>query len=133
MAKRNDLHRKLKAADRRRGRRPSAPQPTTQQPAQGIDIAGLLVAAILEHRQQHKGANDAVVISALRGLIHHTEPSSEPSSSLYRRCLEISEREEVEMRCFRTSVEALLEQARHHSSDSGGSDTFITYLAVLAD
>ena len=81
---------------------------------------------------EFRDTSDAVVISALRGLVNRSQPSGKQASILHQRCQEIFLREDVDARSFRTSVEELLAQARRHD-DMSGDDPFITYLAVLAD
>ena len=133
MGKRENLKRKLKAADRRRQRRP-VPPATTVAPAtnkSALDVTGLIATEILQHAESASdGLSDSAVVAAMRSFLKGTSPSAEPSRSLYERFEQVSLRSEVDTRRFRSALSRMLDLAIS-SRDSKNQTAFLGYLSVL--
>lgn len=137
MAKPNDLKRKLKAADRRRARRPAAAHETSStgtafadsSSSTQVDVAGLCVAEILKMHGR-KQFRDSEVITALRAVLDGGTPSSSEAQLLHQRINAIALRDDVSPRAFREAVTGLEKTATtHRTPDNDGA--FMRFLTVL--
>ena len=136
MAKRNDLKKRLKAADRRRNRRKAAggsvikTAPKQPQVRPADMIAELLVA----YAREEKSPSDIVVSSALRACSCGDLPSKEPARSLALKIEAVSHQRGVTARAYRGALKELAEAANlHQSSQKDSPDAFLTYLSILAE
>jgi hypothetical protein len=136
MAKRNDLKKRLKAADRRRNRRQAAlgtvgkPAPKEPQARPADMIAELLVAYACEE----KSPSDIIVSSALRACLCGDLPNKEPARSLGLKIEAVSRQPGVTARAYRGALKELSEAASlHQGSQKDSPDAFLAYLSVLAE
>ncbi|TWU37034.1 hypothetical protein [Novipirellula artificiosorum] len=136
MAKRSDLLRRLKMADRRRNRRPTAAakpaQGRTAAPTPQTDVAGLVVTEILQFVDEGGRRSDAEVVSALRAFRRGSNPSSPDAMVLKQRLQQIGDRADVEMRTLRDAVGDLIDEATHYSDRGQANDRFVKYLQLVA-
>ena len=140
MAKRQDLKRKLKSADRRRRRRAAqvgtpagAPgiSPPAQHASDSVDVSGLIVNTILRFHQEAGGkTHDAAVVAAVRGCLNASAPRGEQSARLHQHLEELSQQGDVETRSFRRALSDLMEMAKRHE-DTQDPRAFLRYLALL--
>jgi hypothetical protein len=143
MARRDDLKKKLKAADRRRSRRePSqmgiAPRAdeaggtTVSDSASGnsVDVTGLCVEQIIKMNGR-KAFRDTEVIHAIRACLGGGSPTSSESQLLKQRLDAIEARDDVSTRRFRDALEMLLRSATDHRV-ADDDMAFMRYLIVLA-
>ncbi|WP_442507050.1 hypothetical protein SH528x_005936 [Novipirellula sp. SH528] len=142
MAKRDDLLRRLKQADRRRGRRPSTastPSVSGHQPAAASesgnqpDVTALIVSEVLAFTRSDKSCRDSQVVSALRALLRGSSPAVDSARRLRDQLQRIADRPDVKLRDFRSSVKGLSEQAMQFDREAGDDDRFLNYLAVLVE
>lgn len=137
MAKREAIRQKLKAADRRRQRRHSvASTPAASANESGsapIDVAGLVVAAILDHSHAlGSAARDVIVVAALNSLLRGTTPSGDQSKLLATELEQVAQRNDVPTRAFRDTLQQILAMATSHRDPRSG-DAFLRYLAMLSE
>ena len=136
MAKNDELKRKLKAASKRRARRPeplispSATIATDLTASNQLDVAGLCVDQILEPNRR-RTCNDLEVISALTCCVREANPSNEAAASLHQRLIEIADRDDVSSSQFREAVRSLLTTATQHQ-DAKDDTAFMRFLSILA-
>ena len=127
-----DLKKKLKAADRRRKRRSAAPGENAL-PAQRrrVDVSGLIALAILEHADSSKSeVRDAAVISTLRQCLKGGMMGNKTSQALYERLEQISLQTGVDRRDFRGALQQMLMLAQQ-CRDTKNSSAFIQYIGIL--
>lgn len=129
MAKRKDLRSKLKAADRRRKRRPEATAAPVA-PSPTIDVTGLLIERILDDSETPR--QDAVVLSALRAVLNQIPPNRPEPLELYQQILELQQREDVPARALRSAIEQLIAMANdQRQAGPGVANPFISYLSLM--
>ena len=133
MAKRNDLHRKLKAADRRRRKRPTggsglAPATTATPP---VDAPGLIVEAILHFRDGSQRFDDAIIIAALKACRRGIRPGGEQAAELFDQLQQIAAREKIPPRVLVRACDELLAQADQADQPSSQLNPFASYLSIL--
>lgn len=128
-----ELKRKLKAADRRRNRRP-VPVIETTAPSerQSIDVFELIAKAILEYVDSGASeVRDAIVLSAMRSCLNGGAITGKPSFPLSQRIEQIRQRTDVNQRSFRAALKQMLKLAQEYQ-DSKNTCAFIRYLGILA-
>ncbi|QDT06624.1 hypothetical protein K227x_50350 [Rubripirellula lacrimiformis] len=136
MAKNNDLKRSLKAADRRRSRRPRAVDSTGASAAQSsasnqVDVSGLLVVDILAaHRES--GLRDSELVVSLRACLAASTPSQDRSQQLMQRLAQIENRDDVSPRAYREAVRGILATALQHRV-ADNDHAFMQFLTVLSN
>ncbi len=132
MAKRADLRSKLKAADRRRQRRPqsggSAPVSVAEP---SVDVTGLIVESILEFRDGSQRFDDAIIIAALTACGRGIRPNGEQAAQLYDRLQQVALRERVPPRSLVAACHQLLAHADRGEPKSNERNPFAQYLAIL--
>ncbi|GAA5511158.1 hypothetical protein [Novipirellula caenicola] len=142
MAKRDDLLRRLKQADRRRSRRPNSsappnasphPSAAAKQSANQPDVTALVVAEVIAFTRSDQSCRDPQVVSALRAVLRGSSPAVDSARRLVDQLQRIADRPDVKLRDFRTAVKGLCEQAMQFDRDAEGDDRFINYLAVLIE
>lgn len=167
MGKKTSLKAKLKAADRRRKRRPSGlgahaspgtdeqagigermlaestPQSPQNQSAASSDKSSktttptdqainLVADAIVRYaKQRSRLANDALVISTLKGLLRGSSPSSEESSELCQELEKIPAMPQMDRRSYRAGMETVLGIALQQENKTT-PDAFLQYLQILS-
>lgn len=149
VGKKPSLKAKLKAADRRRKRRPmtsDAPQgmsprtasnpPSNQSNRSGgnrrVDSTDLIVSTILHHvSERQRSAQDAFVISTLRSVLRGTPAGSDEASELRNRLDEIPSREDVDRRSYREGIKTILGIAQQQENQAV-PDAFLQYLSILS-
>ena len=88
MSKRNDLKRRLKAADRRRNRRKasqSVPQDAANQGEPSlpqVNPADLIAEILVKYGREDKSPSDIAATAALRACLNGDVPSKEPARTL---------------------------------------------------
>ncbi|WP_372724859.1 hypothetical protein [Novipirellula sp.] len=146
MAKRDDLLRRLKQADRRRGRRPPATPNSNDSGADSgrqtvaasesagqPDVTALIVSEVLAFTRSDTSCRDPQVVSALRALLRGSSPAVDSARRLRDQLQKIADRPDVKLRDFRTAVKGLSEQAMQFDREAEGDDRFLNYLAVLIE
>lgn len=129
MVKRNDLRGKLRAADRRRRRRPAAEHSSVSGPT--VDVPGLVVEAILRFRDGSQRFDDAIIIAALKACVRGIRPSSTQAATLFDQLQQLASREEVSPRALVRASHELLAQSNQGGRTSGQPNPFASYLAIL--
>ena len=132
----NNLHRKLKASDRRRRRRQSsAVAVAVSDELKSPDVMGLIAAAIVQRAETDRDLVDRAVIAALRGCLHGNQPEGTQSQPLCDQFNAIAKREDVSTRAFHVAIKQLLQHALEHRDKNQGNDStaFLDYLAVLCN
>lgn len=150
MGNKASLKAKLKAADRRRKRRPEVTAaPSTENTTRSShstssdnksstdtanhDPTDLITAAILKHvNNPQNSAKDAFVITTLRGLLRGSSPSSDEAVELCQQLENIALRDDIDRRKFRSSIENILAIAQQQRTNSV-PDAFLQYLTILAN
>ena len=142
MGKKSLLKAKLKAADKRRKRRPS----TVPQQAMGeradtkeleqtptrINPMDLIASTILKHvNQPESSARDVVVISTMKRILRGSSPVSPEEVVLSEKLSKIPERADIDQRKYRKGLEDILEIAGQQQSSST-PDAFLQYLTILS-
>ncbi|TWU59010.1 hypothetical protein Poly51_17950 [Rubripirellula tenax] len=140
MSKNDDLKRRLKAADRRRARRPLASASTANSAvAYGdedssstnrVDVTGLCIVEILK-LDDKRTFRDSEVLTAMRSCLTGGTPSSAEAQLLSQRFEAISQREDVSEREYRDALQGLVRNALNHRNQDDDS-AFIQFLSVLA-
>lgn len=137
MAKNNSLKKKLKAAQRRRDRRPAAVAPATQsQSNRGsqprVDPIERVTATILQYIDDCEDeVRDVIVVSAIRTCLNGSGAAGNQSGPLAERLERIARDETVGRRKFREALSQLRELAADHR-DPKDTSAFIRYLALLS-
>jgi hypothetical protein len=133
VAKRVDLRSKLKAADRRRSRRPSnRPGSTaTPNPKSTGDVPGLIVEAILSYCDQSQRFEDKIIIAALRACESGVRPRGEQAAELYDQLQRTAARNGLATRELVRASRALLAQSDRCERNSAERNPFASYLCVL--
>ena len=143
MAKREDLKRKLKAADRRRRRRgenvgsANATSSATNNSAASVseppvDVIGMIVTKTLGYVHTSRAeVRDSAMVSAMRSCLEATTPSGDQAKALQKCLEEVSSQPGVDVRAYRSALTRMLELARQHH-DPKNANAFIGYLAILA-
>lgn len=143
MARRDELKKRLKAADRRRSRRETAQANnglandhlsgtavSDSESGNNVDVTGLCVDEILKMNGR-KPFRDSEVVSAMRACLTGGTPSSSEAQLLKQRLAAIESRDDVTTRQFRDAVDTLLRTAAtHRAADDDG--TFVRFLSVVA-
>ena len=142
MGKKSLLKAKLKAADKRRKRRP----PTVPQQAMGeradtkeleqtstrINPMDLIASTILKHvNEPQSSARDVVVISTMKRILRGSSPVSPEEVVLSEKLSKIPERADIDQRKYRKGLEDILEIAGQQQSSST-PDAFLQYLTILS-
>ncbi|MDA8744022.1 hypothetical protein N9N28_05265 [Rubripirellula amarantea] len=136
MAKNENLKRKLKAADRRRARRPDSTLASVETgadvstTADEPDVAGLCVSEILRPRGRHVLA-DVSVIAALKGCLSGSVPDAADAENLYVNLNKIAKRDDVSNAAFRDAIGSLLKTATSHRDERDGG-AFVRFLNILS-
>lgn len=144
MVKKQSLKAKLKAADRRRKRRPSSigasnsrviptstATPSGQPLAATKDPMDLIAKAIMDHaNDQSSSLKDELVTATLRGLLRGSNPKTEEAEALRDRLEKIPEREDISRRAYRNGIETILKIAQQHENQTV-PDAFLQYLSIL--
>lgn len=130
MVKRQDLKRKLKAADRRRSRRTASAakvEPTSAPPQ--VDVMALITSQILTC-ELGDPPKDTIAVAALRGCLRGTLPAQDPARSLAAKLNELTKQADISIRDFRSAVQQLLDVAAQHEM-SEAPDSFLQYLSII--
>ena len=130
MVKRNDLRSKLKAADRRRQRRPAGNHRSVS--IASVDVAGLVVEAILRFRDGSQRFDDAIIIAALKACVRGIRPGGTQAAALFDQLQQVASREEVSPRALVRASHELLAQSSQRAQKSGQPNPFASYLTILA-
>ena len=142
MGKKSLLKAKLKAADKRRKRRPSTvPQQAMaeradtkelEQTSTRINPMDLIASTILKHvNQPESSARDVVVISTMKRILRGSSPVSPEEVVLSEKLSKIPERADIDQRKYRKGLEDILEIAGQQQSSST-PDAFLQYLTILS-
>ncbi|MCH1496542.1 MAG: hypothetical protein L7U72_15085 [Rubripirellula sp.] len=167
MGKKTSLKAKLKAADRRRKRRPSGlgahvspgtheqsgidagmlaestPQPFQNQSVASSDNSSktssptdqainLVADTIVRYaNQRSRLANDALVISTLKGLLRGSSAASEESSELYQELEKIPTMPQMDRGSYRAAIETVLGIALQQENKTT-PDAFLQYMQILS-
>lgn len=129
-----DLKRKLKAADRRRRRRPAKPAVSApaERPSAGADATELITSAILSYVDDSSATvQDPAVVAALRSTLHGLVASGDQSGALCERFKQIAHRDDVDQRSYRVALKQLMDSAKEHQ-DPKDRQAFIRYLSLLS-
>ena len=142
MGKKSLLKAKLKAADKRRKRRPlTVPQQAMgeradtkelEQTSTRINPMDLIASTILKHvNQPESSARDVVVISTMKRILRGSSPVSPEEVVLSEKLSKIPERADIDQRKYRKGLEDILEIAGQQQSSST-PDAFLQYLTILS-
>lgn len=127
-----DLKRKLRAADRRRSRRPVPIIATLPPERASIDVPELIVSAILDYVDSCESeTRDKTVVSAMRSCLSGGAATGAQSIPLSQRLERITERTDVNRRSFRAALQQMLKLASEYQ-DPKNTCAFIRYLTLLA-
>ena len=136
MAKRNDLKKRLKAADRRRSRRQAAhgsaiktaPTPSSVSPSD------MMVERLLAYVSEDKSPSDVVATAALKACDRGVLPAKDPTRALAIKIEEVASQPGVTARAYRGALKELIEAATlHKGSQKDTPDAFLAYLSILAE
>lgn len=135
MAKRNDLKKRLKAADRRRSRRQSAQgsaaNAAPSQPA--VSPADMVVNLLLDYVSEDKSPSDVVATAALKACARGDLPTKDPARTLAIKIEAVASQPGVTARAYRGAIKELIEAAAlHESNQKETPDAFLAYLSILA-
>lgn len=143
MARRDDLKKRLKAADRRRSRRESSHAVdgiaddqssgtaiSDSASGSGADVTGLCVDAILKMNGR-KSFRDSEVVGAIRSCLTGGTPGSSEAQLLKQRLTAIESRDDVTTRRFRKALETLLQSAADHRV-ADDDTAFMQFLSIMA-
>lgn len=136
MAKRNDLKKRLKAADRRRNRRHAVQGSTVKAaPSQPqVRPADVIAELLMNYARNEKSPADIVVTTALKACERGDLPSKEPARSLTLKIEAVAAMPGVTARAYRGAIKELLEAAGlHQGSQKERPDAFLAYLSILAE
>lgn len=127
------LKQKLRAADRRRSRRPAPRiESTRTSERESIDVLELIASAILEYIDASDSEmRDGIVISAMRSSLKGGAATGKQSLPLCQRLERIAQRPEINQRSYRDALQQMLKLALEHQ-DPKNPTAFIHYLGVLA-
>ena len=142
MGKKSLLKAKLKAADKRRKRRPltvtqqamgeRAETKELEQASTRINPMDLIASTILKHvNQPESSARDVVVISTMKRILRGSSPVSPEEVVLSEKLSKIPERADIDQRKYRKGLEDILEIAGQQQSSST-PDAFLQYLTILS-
>jgi hypothetical protein len=155
MAKRNDLKKRLKAADRRRNRRQATQGSATQGSAtQGSATQGsasqssaikttpsqpsvspsdMIVERLMSYVCEDKSPSDIVATVALKACSRGDLPSKEPARTLAIKIQQVASQPGVSARAYRVALKDLIEAAAlHEGNQKETPDAFLAYLSILA-
>ncbi|MCA9136603.1 MAG: hypothetical protein KDB00_07585 [Planctomycetales bacterium] len=139
MSKPVNLRSKLKAADRRRRRRPNAtseriqsggPLPTTHTAASTIDVAGILADAATRVAETTTDLKDTAIVGALRAIAKGTSPASIFTDTVYNAMVRDLDAAGVTPEDRRKAAGDLLKIALDNV-DPAESDRLIKYFAWI--
>ena len=145
MAKRNDLKKRLKAADRRRNRRQatqgsatqgsasqsSAIKTTPSQPS--VSPSDMIVERLMSYVCEDKSPSDIVATVALKACSRGDLPSKEPARTLAIKIQQVASQPGVSARAYRVALKDLIEAAAlHEGNQKETPDAFLAYLSILA-
>ncbi len=141
MSKSDNQRERLKAADRRRARRPSggageigssvACGDEDSSSANRIDVTGLCIAEILRMNGKQT-FRDSDVVTAVRSCLAGGTPQSPAAQTLCRRFEAINKREEVSERRYREALQGLVRNALKYRAPDDDF-VFMRFLSVLAN
>ncbi|MCD0460255.1 hypothetical protein [Roseiconus lacunae] len=136
---RSKIKANLRAADRRRRRRP-AEKPNTDQAAtppqarrdlDSVDVAGLIVEAILSANQKRTPLRDSVVFGTLRSLARQSVPEQAAAKQLYDQVQAFLAKRDVGLPATVAAAKELSGIAQGHMG-SDSPDGFVQYLAFIS-
>ena len=135
MAKRNDLKKRLKAADRRRSRRQaaqgSAIKTAPSQPL--VSPSDMIVERLMSYVSEDKSPSDFVATAALKACARGDLPTKEPARALAIKVEEVASQPGVTARAYRGALKELIEAAAFHGgSQKETPDAFLAYLSILS-
>ncbi len=135
MAKRNDLKKRLKAADRRRSRRQaaqgSAVKASLSQPS--VSPSDMIVERLMSYVSENKSPSDVVATAALKACARGVLPAKEPTRTLAIKIEEVASQSGVTPRSYRGALKELIEAAAlHEGNQKETPDAFLAYLSILA-
>ena len=135
MAKRNDLKKRLKAADRRRSRRPTVQGSAveTSQAPPSVSPSDIIVDLLMAYVSEDKSPSDIVATAALKACARGDLPSKDPARELAIKIEEVASRPGVTARAYRGAIKELIQAAAlHESHQKETPDAFLAYLSILA-
>lgn len=135
MAKRNDLKKRLKAADRRRNRRQAAQGSVIKMaPSEAsVSPSDMIVDHLLAYASTAKSPSDIVARAALKACFRGDLPSKEPARGLAMEIEKVASQPGVTARAYTAALKELSEAAaQHQKSQKETPDAFLAYLAILA-
>ena len=140
MSKRNDLKKRLKAADRRRNRRKasqSVPQDAANQGEPSlpqVNPADLIAEILVKYGREDKSPSDVAATAALRACLNGEVPSKEPARTLATTIESVARLPGVTVRAYRVALRDLLDAAKQHQGRrQENPDAFLAYLSILAE
>ncbi|HBV65224.1 MAG TPA: hypothetical protein DEF45_19625 [Rhodopirellula sp.] len=136
MAKRNDLKKRLKAADRRRSRRQaaqgSAIKAAPRQPS--VSPSDMMVERLMSYVSEDKSPSDVVAMAALKACARGVLPTKDPTRALAMKIEEVASQPGVTARAYRGALKELIEAATlHEGSQKETPGAFLAYLSILAE
>jgi hypothetical protein len=135
MAKRNDLKKRLKAADRRRNRRQAVQGSGVNTPPSqpSVSASDMIVDLLMAYVSEEKSPSDIVAVTALKTCARGDLPSKDPARTLAIKMKEVESRPGVTARAYRGALKELIEAAAlHQESQKETPDAFLAYLSILA-
>ncbi|MDB4695038.1 hypothetical protein OAF47_01085, partial [bacterium] len=134
MAKRNDLKKRLKAADRRRNRRQATQgSVVTTAPSQpSVSPSDMIVELLVAYASEEKSPSDIVAATALKACARGDLPGKDPARTLAIKIEEVGRRPSVTARAYRGALKELIEAATlQQGSRKETPDAFLAYLSIL--
>jgi hypothetical protein len=134
MVNRNDLKKRLKAADRRRNRRvaPQGPVVAASPLEPRVRPADLIANVLVGYAAAEQSATDIVAVAALRACSRGDLPAKEPARGLALKIEAVTKQPGVTPRSYRGAVVELLDAANLHLGKDS-PDSFLDYLAILSE
>ncbi|MCC9599865.1 hypothetical protein LOC67_04760 [Stieleria sp. JC731] len=136
---RSKIKANLRAADRRRRRRldegsrsaPPVPASGKSEAVAPVDVAGLVIEAILSVSDSRTPLRDNLVISLLRSLAKQDAPSNPAVLSLYEKVTGFLDGRKIGGKAAAAAAKELLGIAPSHTSEDS-PDGFVQYLELIA-
>ena len=135
MAKRNDLKKRLKAADRRRNRRQAVQGSGVNTPPSqpSVSASDMIVDLLMAYVSEEKSPSDVVATAALKACARGDVPTKDPARTLAIKIEEVARQPGVSARAYRGALKELIEAAtRHEGNQKETPDAFLAYLSILA-
>ena len=137
MANNDKLHRKLKAADRRRARRPQtpatgAPQASAETLSAARRLDDAILSAILGTDNAHAGMTDRDLRSALQSALRGGRPSGDAAQAMLAALQQVHQSHQPAARLWRDALNQLLQTATDYEENDARGRNYLQFLQTIA-